>query len=129
MTIIYAIIAFGVIAIGGLIFFGLNKLQDLHKQKDCICNFLAKISSWLEWKDFKELHSDFLLRRNEFWSIFAQYLSVLVLIIVLTVLLLERVVEADAALPIMAGLVSFGIGKGIKDAKTSNEVPYREGQR
>jgi hypothetical protein len=65
----------------------------------------------------KEVVADFFMRRNEFWESSRQAIIILIIITVLTVLLLTDKIEAAAALPIMSGLASFGLGKGISSIK------------
>jgi len=123
MTVIYAVILFGVIVIGGLIVFGMFKLQRLCKQILCICDPEQAEGNLISCKKFKKIHSDFLLRRNEFWSIFVQYVIIIFIITVLTVLLIMDKVSSEAAIPVMAGLASFAVGKAITNAKTNGAKP------
>jgi H+/gluconate symporter-like permease len=120
MTVTYAVILFGGFAIVSLIAFGMSKLQHLCKQMVCICKPEVSGGILISCKKFKKIYSDFLVRRNEFWCIFGQDLIIIVIIIVLTVLLLKEKVSSEAALPIIAGLSSFAVGKGITSAKTNN---------
>jgi hypothetical protein len=55
---------------------------------------------------------EYLSRRNEFWTTFGQLGVSVLVVVVLTVLLLARVISAEAGLPILAGVGGFAIGKG-----------------
>jgi len=130
--VVILVISFGVIAIVGSIFFGMYKLKGL-------CNdiFLIDGEDIVELckndtscKTLKEMNTDYLERRNEFWCIFVQIIIILFILTVLTVLLILEKVTPEAAIPVMAGLASFVAGKGIANAKTNNtrteKLPERQ---
>ena len=56
---------------------------------------------------------NYLTRRNEFWSTYGQFSLSLIVIVFITVLLLADVISAEAGLPILAGIGSFAIGRGV----------------
>ena len=122
MTVIYAVIIFGGIAIGGLFLFGMFKLKGLWNNVYLLGNqdSIEPCKNDAPCKILKEMNTDFLERRNEFWSIFVQYVIILFIITVLTVLLIMDKVSSEAAIPVMAGLASFAVGKAITNGKTNS---------
>jgi hypothetical protein len=127
MTIIYAVILFGVFAIIGLTVFGILKLNDFWNNVLLFVNKdgIESCKNDTQCKILKEMNTDFLERRNEFWSIFGQYIITLFIITILAVLLIMKKVSPEAALPIMAGLASFAAGKGIASAK-HDKLPKKQ---
>jgi small-conductance mechanosensitive channel len=51
-------------------------------------------------------------RVNEFWSSYGQIVISLFLIMAVSVLLILRVISAEAGLPILSGISGFAIGRG-----------------
>lgn len=74
-----------------------------------------------------EGYSEYLQRRNEFWTTYGQVLIAVLIVIVLTILLLTRVISAEAGLPILSGVTGFAIAKGVSGGRTIS-IP-REGPR
>jgi hypothetical protein len=74
----------------------------------------------------QESFSDFLERRNEFWSTYGQTLIAALIIIVLTLLLLTKTISAEAGLPILSGISSFAIAKSVSSRRTSAAPPEKE---
>lgn len=70
---------------------------------------------------------EYLSRRNEFWTLYGQFTLSAFVIVCITILLLTRVISAEAGLPILSGVGGFAIGKGISAGRTTT---YRrpEGQ-
>jgi hypothetical protein len=64
-------------------------------------------------------YAEHLSRRNEFWTTSGQVTVAILLLIVVTVLLLTRTIEADAGLPILAGIAGFAIAKGTNSSSGS----------
>lgn len=62
--------------------------------------------------------SEHLERRQAFWTLFVQFLLSLLVVILISVLLLMRVIEADAGLPILAALGGAAVGQGASAART-----------
>lgn len=118
------VIVFGFLAVVGFVLFAILKLKGLWTnlyllgnkestdpcRNDPHCNIL------------KEMNSEFLERRNEFWQGLGQHIIITIGIITLTVLLLEEKIPPEAALPIIAGLCSFAAGKSISTIR-NNIVP------
>ncbi|MCK5226254.1 MAG: hypothetical protein KAQ89_06010 [Planctomycetes bacterium] len=70
-----------------------------------------------------ESFSNFLERRNEFWTTYGQTLIAALIIITLTLLLLTKTISAEAGLPILSGISGFAIAKGVSPSKTTIESP------
>jgi len=70
-----------------------------------------------------EAFSDFLERRNEFWTTYGQTLIAALIIITLALLLLTKTISAEAGLPILSGISGFAIAKGISHGKSTIEPP------
>jgi hypothetical protein len=64
-----------------------------------------------------ECYSDFLERRNEFWTTYGQTVIAALVIIALTLLLLTKTISAEAGLPILSGISGFAVAKGISGRK------------
>ena len=65
-------------------------------------------------------YSDYLERRNEFWTSFGQVVIAIVIVIILSILLLTKAISAEAGLPILSGISGFAIAKGVSGAKSIN---------
>ena len=65
-----------------------------------------------------EGYSEYLQRRNEFWTTYGQVLIAVLIAIVLSILLLTKTISAEAGLPILSGISGFAIAKGVSGAKT-----------
>jgi len=74
------------------------------------------IHKWLE------IH---LQKRNEFWDIYCQVIISILIVVVLAVLLLSKVISAEAGLPILSAVSGFAIAKTATSKSTSSapEVP------
>ena len=119
---IILVLVFGVLTLAGVTAFGWRKLKlpsnvfichtenegDCNKQKHC--------------ETLQEVNADFLERRNEFWFGYGQIIVIVVVVTVLAVLLILGKVSSEAALPVIAGLGSFALGKGIQSAK--NKITF-----
>ena len=124
MTEIIAVLAFGVLTLAGVTAFGWNKFKQIWKDNNFICE--PKNEGGCNKQQFcdtlKEVNADFLERRNEFWFGYGQIVVIVVVVTVLAVLLILEKVSSEAALPVIAGLGSFVLGKGIKSAK--NKITF-----
>lgn len=56
---------------------------------------------------------EYLSRRNEFWTLYGQFVLSTFIILCVTILLLTKVISAEAGLPILSGVGGFAIAKGI----------------
>ncbi|KPJ51119.1 MAG: hypothetical protein AMJ41_00240 [candidate division Zixibacteria bacterium DG_27] len=62
---------------------------------------------------------EYLSRRNEFWTLYGQFILSAFVIVCVTILLLTRVISAEAGLPILSGVGGFAIGKGISAGRST----------
>jgi hypothetical protein len=121
---IIAILAFGVLTAAGVTAFGWNKLKLAWKDNVFICQpeNQGDCSKQKLCGTLKEINADFLERRNEFWFAYGQIIVIVVVVTVLAVLLILEKVSSGAALPVISGLGSFALGKGIMSAK--NKITF-----
>lgn len=68
---------------------------------------------------------EYLSRRNEFWTLYGQFILSVFVIVCVTILLLTRVISAEAGLPILSGISGFAIGKGLTAGRNTT---YRRPQ-
>lgn len=115
-----AVLVFGVAIIAGAIAFAWRKLPRSWKDKVCICSpeHEGPCNKQVSCGTLKEINADFLERRNEFWFGLGQIIVIAAVVTILAVLLILEKVSSEAALPIISGLVSFALGKGVMGAKT-----------
>ncbi|BDX06505.1 hypothetical protein [Planctobacterium marinum] len=85
----------------------------LHKYKDY--DLIPRLIS--------DSYSEYLQRRNDFWTAYGQVLLAILIVIVLAILLITKTISAEAGLPILSGISGFAIAKGASAAKTSNNNP------
>ncbi len=62
-------------------------------------------------------YTEYLQRRNEFWTAFGQILIAVLIVIVLSILLMTKTISAEAGLPILSGISGFAIAKGVSAGK------------
>src|SRR5437867_465574 len=94
----------GIVAIGGIIYFGLVLFRSIHARSIFDHPFLDHIFHLWDKsgirpnlpKYLSESFSDFLERRNEFWTTYGQVIIAALVIIVLTLLLLTKTISAEA---------------------------------
>jgi hypothetical protein len=91
--------------------------------------FKQEFEQWLRWWVYDPSHpgttpdvasviGEYLSRRNEFWTGTGQFAVSILVVVVLTILLLAKVITAEAGLPILAGVGGFAIGKGVQTGRT-----------
>lgn len=120
----------GVVSILGIYLFGqvvLKKhvFKDLHPFRfwDELFHRYMKDSSCRRENIPQHLagaYSDYLERRNEFWTTFVQVIIAIVIVIILSILLLTKAISAEAGLPILSAISGFAIAKGVSGAKSIN---------
>ena len=71
-------------------------------------------------RQLADTYSDFLQRRNEFWTTYGQTLLAILIIVVLAVLLLTKAISAEAGLPILSAVSGFAIAKGVAAGRTGS---------
>jgi len=126
MLTIFLVLGFSFLVIIFLFIFGLLKLECLSKERVCVCiNTDENDRATILCDRFNELLINFRERRNEFLNCFGQFIITIVVVTLLVILLLLDKISSEAALPIIAGLGSFGLGKGISTIKTITTTPEK----
>ena len=69
----------------------------------------------------------FLTKRNELWTFFGQFVLSAFVIAVIAILLLARIISAEAGLPILDGIGGFAIGKTATTARSILRRQERQG--
>ncbi len=63
-------------------------------------------------------YTEYLQRRNEFWTAYGQVILAVLIVVVLSILLVTGTISAEAGLPILSGISGFAIAKGVSAAKS-----------
>lgn len=66
----------------------------------------------------ENVYTEYLQRRNEFWTAYGQIIIAVLIALVLTILLLTKTISAEAGLPILSGISGFAIAKGVSGSKS-----------
>lgn len=75
---------------------------------------------------FSNALEEYLSRRNEFWTLYGQFIISVFVVLCITILLLTKTISAEAGLPILSGVGGFAIGKGITMGR---RITYRKSER
>lgn len=75
-------------------------------------------------KYLNDAYSDYLQKRNEFWSTYGQIIAAIFIVIVLAILMLTKVISAEAGLPILSAVSGFAIAKGANSTKNTPSNPF-----
>jgi hypothetical protein len=122
---------FGLLVIGGVIWFGFvitrtsNRGVDFlgHPMWDEIFHMWAKRGPGY-YDEIPRLahdsYTEYLQRRNEFWTAYGQVLLAILIVIVLAILLITKTISAEAGLPILSAISGFAIAKGVSAAKSGS---------
>lgn len=73
-------------------------------------------------------YTEYLQRRNEFWTTYGQVLIAVLIVVVLAILLLTKTISAEAGLPILSGISGFAIAKGVSGSKSASIPQNRNRQ-
>lgn len=117
----------GLLIIGAIVFFGWKSFSDKERgfvRYEIFIEFLSahNIRSNIP-KYLNEAYSDYLQKRNEFWSTYGQVVIASFIIIVLTILMLTKTISAEAGLPILSAVSGFAIAKGVSSSRNSSGPP------
>ncbi|MFH0958593.1 MAG: hypothetical protein V1897_07800 [Pseudomonadota bacterium] len=66
-----------------------------------------------------DTYTEYLQRRNEFWTTYGQVLIAVLIVIVISVLLMTKTISAEAGLPILSGVSGFAIAKGVSSGRNA----------
>ena len=69
---------------------------------------------------FENAYTEYLQRRNEFWTSYGQIIIAILIAIILCILLLTKSISAEAGLPILSAISGFAIAKGVSSSKSVN---------
>ena len=75
-------------------------------------------------KHLNDAYSDYLQKRNEFWSTYGQVIAAIFIVIILAILMLTKVISAEAGLPILSAVSGFAIAKGAGSTKNNPANPF-----
>jgi hypothetical protein len=109
------------LVVGCLLFFGFL----LHRLRCKGGPFLEEmVHRWLggprsEAKVLSNIVEEYLNRRNEFWTLYGQFILSAFVIVCITILLLTKTISAEAGLPILSRVGGFAIGKGSTSGRTT----------
>ncbi len=75
-------------------------------------------------KYLNDAYSDYLQKRNEFWSTYGQIIAAIFIVIILAILMLTKVISAEAGLPILSAVSGFAIAKSAGSVKNNPSSPF-----
>lgn len=121
--IIWIVSFIGLAVLIGIVFFAISALSNKNSE-------FFNYSKYLEFmnknnirpnmpKYLNEAYSDYLSKRNEFWSTFTQVIVAAFIIFILAILMLANVISAEAGLPILSAVSGFAIAKSTKSEKAN----------
>jgi hypothetical protein len=114
----------GIAAMGGMVYFGQALSRRIKPPDEEVWRaarellyeptspFPLEAALATLYRTYGDAYAEFLQRRNEFWTTYAQVLIAAVIIVVLTILLLANAISPEAGLPILSGVAGFAIAKG-----------------
>lgn len=70
---------------------------------------------------FSNLINDFSERRNDFWTTYGQIIICIFIVCIISLLLLTKVISAEAGLPILSAISGFAIAKGSAVRNQNND--------
>ena len=119
----------GVTVLAGVIFFAVNTFSSKNSEFFNYSNYIEFMNKTNVRPNMprylNEAYSEYLSKRNEFWSTFTQVIIAAFIIFILAVLMLTKVISAEAGLPILSAVSGFAIAKSTKSEKTTSN-PSRE---
>lgn len=120
----------GLIVVGGVVWFGFVITRAEKDSKNFIHHPIWEdiLHHWRKhgpryYDEMPRLahdsYTEYLQRRNEFWTAYGQVLLAILIVIVLAILLITKTISAEVGLPILSGISGFAIAKGVAAAKSS----------
>ncbi|GAB6008767.1 hypothetical protein [Dysgonomonas reticulitermitis] len=70
---------------------------------------------------FTNLSNDFSEKRNDFWTTYGQIIICVFIVCIIALLLLTKVISAEAGLPILSAISGFAIAKGSTIRNQNND--------
>jgi hypothetical protein len=70
---------------------------------------------------FTNLSNDFSEKRNDFWTAYGQIIICVFIVCIIALLLLTKVISAEAGLPILSAISGFAIAKGSNIRSQNND--------
>ena len=122
----------GLLALAGIVWFGIFLSRGRLRRgaaidEDMLLHFFER---WLHngpgtpnlrpVRYMMDAYSEYLQRRNEFWTSYGQIIVASLIIIVLTILLLTKSISAEAGLPVLSGISGFAIAKSVSSSRQSS---------
>ena len=96
----------------GLALFGSESAGFMRELREFLMHFGPDPARYQWWVDgFTTWHQNYLQKRNDFWEHYGQVALAVLIVIVLAVLLLTKVISAEAGLPILSAVAGFAIAK------------------
>lgn len=121
LSVIILVAVICLLVVGCLLYFGflLHRLRYKGGAFEELLHHWLHGSSRGEAKVLTNLVEEYLNRRNEFWTLYGQFLLSAFVIVCITILLLTKTISAEAGLPILSGVGGFAIGKGAASGRTT----------
>lgn len=117
------ILAVLVLVVGVLFLFGLFRFGTTLFSAEASRMFFSELREWFmhfgpdfrrfQWwtEGVSSAYQNYLEKRNDFWEHYGQVALAVLVVIVLAVLLLTKVISAEAGLPILSAVAGFAIAK------------------
>ncbi|WP_040590762.1 hypothetical protein [Methylobacter marinus] len=119
--------AIGILITGAIVFFAWKAFSDKERgfvHYEIYLDFLTQRNIRPNIpKYLNEAYSDYLQKRNEFWSTYGQVVIAAFIIIILAILMLTKTISAEAGLPILSAVSGFAIAKGVSSSRNAPTSP------
>jgi hypothetical protein len=123
------VLVVGILFLFGLFRFGITLFQTQSSRlftelDEILMRGLGPDSRRYRWwaDSLSNWHQTYLEKRNDFWENYGQVALAVLIVVVLAVLLLLKVISAEAGLPILSAVAGFAIAK-TSSSSTSNRRP------
>jgi hypothetical protein len=130
----FTVVAIGLGCIGAIVYFGMFLFKGRESMLFDNPLFHRSFEYWEKNgsrynlpRYARDIFSELLERRNEFWTSYGQLIIAALIIIVLTILLLTKTITAEAGLPILSAISGFAIAKGVTSGRTGSNGSDNQG--
>lgn len=107
----------------GIALFGTESGGLFRELREFLMHFGPDSKRYQWWVDgLSNWYQNYLEKRNDFWEHYGQVALAVLIVIVLAVLLLSKVISAEAGLPILSAVAGFAIAKSSRTS-TSTRRP------